>query len=102
MFRQGDVLLVECPVPKKAKRMNVDGRLVLALGEVTGHAHVIEDVDSFEAYEDQKGTMFIRLKHEAALSHEEHGQIQLPAREYKRVLQREFVPKLNKGVTVRD
>ena len=42
-YRQGDVLLIPTDaIPEKAKRVTRDaGRIVLAYGEVTGHAHAI-------------------------------------------------------------
>ncbi len=41
--RQGDVLVLEIDdIPKDARRVpRDDGRVVLAYGEVTGHAHAI-------------------------------------------------------------
>lgn len=42
MYRQGDVLIVPAKMPAKAKLEEVpreDGRVVLAHGEATGHAH---------------------------------------------------------------
>lgn len=44
MLRQGDVLLVEVTeeIPAEAKKVERDhGRVVLAYGEATGHAHAI-------------------------------------------------------------
>jgi hypothetical protein len=44
MYRQGDVLII--PVESIPERLDPigreDGRVVLAHGEVTGHAHVIK------------------------------------------------------------
>ena len=52
-LRQGDVLLkpIGC-IPNGAKHVEInDARIVLAFGEVTGHAHTIHDVDSCDVYE---------------------------------------------------
>ena len=44
-YRQGDVLLIQVPsLPKGAVEIPLEkGRIVLAHGEVTGHAHAIAD-----------------------------------------------------------
>jgi hypothetical protein len=54
MIQQGDVLLIPIQTPtaeelkgRGVKRTHKD-RMVLALGEVTGHQHVVEDVDVLE------------------------------------------------------
>lgn len=93
MYRQGDVLLV--PVAKiPAKLTPVErqgGRLILALGEATGHAHAVLDAEC----ELVRGpvTRFLSVGEAGAtLSHEEHAPIKLPAGAYRVVLQREYSP----------
>lgn len=48
MYRQGDVLIIALPMPHLATKMAPapleDGRVVLAHGEATGHAHAISPV----------------------------------------------------------
>ena len=98
MFRQGDVLLVSVrperlpdhfrPLPRDAR-----GRLVLALGEATGHAHALAAPDAEllgdpETLDDR----FLRIVTQAQLTHEEHAAIPLPAGLYRVVRQREYVP----------
>jgi hypothetical protein len=97
MFRQGDVLLVPVrperlprdfrPLPRDAR-----GRLVLALGEATGHAHAVATPDAEllggPATLDER---FLRIVTEARLTHEEHAAIVLPAGLYRVVRQREYV-----------
>lgn len=99
MFRQGDVLIVpasEIPaaaVPVKRVRRAV----VLAEGEVTGHAHRIvadgADLFEIEGLEDR----FLRVLTEGGvdLVHEEHGTIALPAGDYIVRRQREYTPERN-------
>lgn len=70
--RQGDVFLDPGTIPANANRIQITDRLVLALGEVTGHSHRIEDIASAEAYELSDGRVMIRLTKEAELLHEEH------------------------------
>ena len=98
MFRQGDILLVPVqderlpeharPLPRDAK-----GRLVLALGEATGHAHAVAAPDA-ELLGDPQSVddRFLRIVTEAQLTHEEHAAIPLPAGLYRVVRQREYVP----------
>jgi hypothetical protein len=98
MYRQGDVLVVPIgraalpPVlvdaPRDARR-----RMVLALGEATGHAHVVtgEGV-AMRCPPDALDTLFLTVERYACLGHEEHGPIPLPAGTYRVVRQREYVP----------
>ena len=98
MFRQGDVLLVAVqperlptharPLPRDAR-----GRLVLALGEVTGHAHAVAAPDA-ELLGDPEtlDERFLRIVTEARLTHEEHAAIALPPGLYRVVRQREYAP----------
>lgn len=96
MFRQGDVLVVPVEeMPADLKKVPLEGgRLVLAHGEVTGHAHVVEgpaelftpaDVDDLER-------RFLRVEQEVELVHDEHSTITLPPGDYEVRRQREYSP----------
>jgi hypothetical protein len=76
-FRQGDVLLVEVDVIlEDAKPEARSGRIVLAEGEATGHAHAIHERDAHTfTYE---GERYLLTKSKAQLIHEEHGPIEVP------------------------
>ena len=58
MYQQGDVLLIpiqdphkgELPEGTKAPTIVRTDRVTLALGEVTGHSHVIDDVDLIDDF----------------------------------------------------
>lgn len=79
-IRQGDVLLVPVKeIPSNAtKDVREDGRFVLAHGEVTGHAHVIDRPAARSKYVmTPEGARFVKLVKETALRHEEHSAIQL-------------------------
>lgn len=94
MIRQGDVLLV--PVePRILEGCNtvdrVDGRIVLAEGEVTGHAHVVKEELS-ELYVADSGDVFLQNGAEADLTHEEHDTITLPPGTFKVIQQKEYDP----------
>lgn len=93
-YRQGDVLIVGCeafelPVgaPPVARE---DGRIVLAHGEFTGHAHAITEPD-VELVE-QDGNYYLRVPREAVVQHEEHLPISLGPGTYRVIRQREYVP----------
>ena len=96
MYRQGDVLLVPIDalpdglVPAPAAP---GGRLVLARGEATGHAHVINGPDvTVWAAPDDVERLYARVLTRARLVHEEHGPITVPVGCYRVVRQREYLP----------
>lgn len=94
-YRQGDVLLRETDRKITAKHKLVardGGRVVLAYGEVTGHAHALCEphVELF----DLRGERLLKLEKPANLVHEEHATIPLPAGLYEVVRQREYDPEL--------
>ena len=92
MVRQGDVLLIPVDaIPGTARPVARDnGRVVLAYGEATGHAHAIL---SAAATQLQDGIeRYLRLTAVATLQHEEHGPIAIAPGSYRVVIQREYVP----------
>lgn len=73
-MRQGDVFMeYVAAIPTDAKPVARDnGRIVLAYGEVTGHAHAImeQECEMFE----RDGTLYLRVGGEGAtVRHEEHA-----------------------------
>lgn len=91
-YRQGDVLLKQVDqIPSDASPMDPDeGRVVLAYGEVTGHAHAIE---SMLATMFKKGDKeYLKALPGALLRHEEHAPIEIEPGTYEIVHQREYVP----------
>ena len=96
-FRQGDVFLEARATPAGAKPEEMKGRVVLAYGEVTGHAHAFytDRVRFFrETGSDGVARTFIRVEGDtpAALEHEEHSKIEVPPGDYEIILQREYSP----------
>ena len=91
MYRQGDVLLVRRTAkPRNARPVERDnGRIVLAEGEATGHAHAIWDpeVDLVET----ANARYLYVEGDTAeLVHEEHATITLSTGVYEVIRQREF------------
>ncbi|WP_067534039.1 hypothetical protein [Nocardia crassostreae] len=100
MYRQGDVLIVplaEAAVPEKAVRApseprDARGRLVLALGEVTGHAHAVQGPGRLVREAGAFGPLLLHLPEGGRVVHEEHAAIGLPKGWYRVIRQREYVP----------
>src|SRR5690242_7295373 len=97
MFRQGDVLIVEVPAGEVPECTPVPrdrhGRMVLARGEATGHAHVIGGPGlTLLADRDDPESLFLDVPSHGRVTHEEHGPITVPAGHYRVIRQREYVP----------
>lgn len=96
MARQGDVLLLAVDaIPADAlahPRPAVSGRVVLAYGEVTGHAHAL-DAAKVTAFGPSDDAFWLRVDAPgAAVTHEEHAPIVIPAdvRAVRVLRQREY------------
>ena len=96
-YRQGDILLMPCAsIPAEAREeVPADGRVVLARGETTGHAHVMAADRVCHFRDDGSGGGFVRIKGDApvALTHEEHAPLMVPPGSYRVVRQREYEPR---------
>jgi hypothetical protein len=115
MLRQGDVLLVRVAGAPRGKTKSIprdQGRVVLAYGEVTGHAHAIVEenvalleLDAAAAREllasvglrteirDEEIVGLLDVAEDATLAHEEHSPIPLSGGDRFVVLrQREYAP----------
>jgi hypothetical protein len=93
-YRQGDVLITQIRARDLAALTRVDagnGRIVLAFGEATGHAHALCSATA-ELYEGSSGDRFLRLTTPATLEHDEHAPIALPVGFFEVVVQREYDP----------
>jgi hypothetical protein len=98
IYRQGDVMLIKvASVPKNAAEEDLSkaDRVVLAYGEVTGHAHAIprtsENKMPVRAW-NSGAERFIQVMEKTALKHEEHSPITLDLGVYKVVHQQEYSP----------
>lgn len=94
-YRQGDVLVHEvAEIPAGLQTVPKDnGRVILAYGEVTGHAHAVQgDVEFLAADLAELEERFLRVEAEAQVVHEEHDTITLPPGNYRVTRQREYTP----------
>ena len=103
IFRQGDVLIRQVSsIPAAAEDVTPKGRIVLAHGEVTGHAHAIAEGHAREfSMAEAAGAVrrFLRVVGEKAeVRHEEHAEIPLPAGFYEIIIQREYSPEAIRNV----
>lgn len=92
IFRQGDVLLERIESADLGAEIPRDaGRIVLAYGESTGHAHAIHEPDAF-LYRGAAANdaVFLKIVAPVNLTHEEHSKIPLAPGLYRVRRQREW------------
>jgi hypothetical protein len=97
VLRQGDVLLIAVDaIPKEAKKQPQKGKkVVLALGEATGHHHRFEFMDTshnVKLYVADGGARYVHVTKAAELLHEEHSTVKVPAGKYLLPTQVEYTP----------
>lgn len=109
IYRQGDVLLVRVDdLPQGMRDATADDRIVLAYGEVTGHAHAVyPEIKVIDGERkkvlpaklwDAGAERYLQVLEKTALEHEEHASIELPVGNYKVIQQREYDPQMNRLV----
>lgn len=103
MWRQGDVLVQKIerlPDGLTPEEPDGRGRIVLAEGEATGHAHAIAASRLSRAGRDAAGVLYFRVGRGATaiLEHEEHTAHEFGAGSYRVVRQREYHPEAIKNV----
>ena len=96
MWRQGDVLIVPAnKLPAKLEPIEREnGRVVLAHGELTGHAHAIADKRATLFRDPKLNAVFLNVSGDASvtLDHDEHDTISLPPGNYQVIRQVEYTP----------
>jgi hypothetical protein len=98
MYRQGDVLVLpidpaDLPAELLPAPRDRHNRMVLALGEATGHAHVVTgDRVSLLCPPDAPEQLFLVVEGYGRIVHEEHGPIALAPGAYRVIRQREYIP----------
>lgn len=121
-IRQGDVYVAQVQGRAKAgKEITDNGRVILAYGEQTGHAHEVieatnnsarqsasaalyqanetETIPPAQLFEEPDGTRYLFVDRPCLLVHQEHGAIALTPGTYRVVRQREYVAAdLNRSV----
>ncbi len=92
MYRQGDILIVQRPAHADQRALPMDredGRIVLAWGEATGHAHAVVDREATLLHDGSRD--YLRVWGDSVdLVHEEHATITIPEGVYEVVRQREY------------
>jgi hypothetical protein len=107
-YRQGDVLIERIDsMPSAVKKLaRENGKVVLAHGEVTGHAHAIAEphVNHFSSptgasTDGLADVTFLEVRDAvAALTHEEHATIEIKPGVYRVTRQREYSPEALRNV----
>ena len=101
VLRQGDVLVRQIRRREPSGRdVREHGRVILAHGEVTGHAHEVvaaeptTDVElpAAQFFEQPDGRRFLFIERACLLTHQEHGAIAVPPGCYEVTRQKEYSP----------
>ena len=92
-YRQGDVMLlkIETLPPEAVSDQSEEHRIVLAYGEVTGHAHAVSTAHA--AIYKHNEERYLVTEPGAQLVHEEHNTIVLEPGVYRVIRQREYSPR---------
>lgn len=98
IVRQGDVLFVAVAEIPTDRDLSKCKRVLVAEGEATGHAHVLEPTKGCEILTDVDREFFRIVGASGLLVHDEHTTIELPPGDYKAVRQREYAPEQNRLV----
>ena len=97
-IRQGDILFIKVEeAPEDAKPIKrVEGRLIVAEGEATGHHHAIAtpDVEMLE----RDNIRWLVSPEEFVLEHDEHDKVRFDPGVWQVVYQREYDPRQNRRV----
>ena len=100
-YRQGDVLIIEAPDARPSaahkRAPSPGGRVVLAQGSATGHAHAITSPGAvlMTAPDDDA---ILMLESDATLVHDEHDPIALPAGTFLVRIQRQWDGAISRAV----
>lgn len=92
IYRHGDVLIYKLDQELNNVNDKVIKQLILAEGEVTGHAHRLTGDVEIIQNKPINGEMIFQVNDTAVLSHEEHDKIVLSQGVYLKVNQVEYNP----------
>jgi hypothetical protein len=89
---QGDIPFYPFTGTPTGTKVTHTGSVVLALGEHTGHKHVLKTLNpnDLEAWKQLEGGWVITLKTEGTLVHEQHGAITIAPGTYRVGQEREY------------
>jgi hypothetical protein len=89
--RQGDVFVRRIDrIPAKAIPVSQTGDIILARGEVTGHAHrITAPLDAVDVLQEAE-KIILNVKAPVVITHEEHGSVRLATGLYESYIQREY------------
>lgn len=89
--RQGDVFVESIKaIPEGAQPVDRAGDVILAYGEVTGHAHrITAPLDAVDVLQEAK-RIILNVHHPVTITHEEHGPVTLQPGVYASYIQREY------------
>lgn len=91
-YQHGDVLIKSSVIPQEAKREKIADKVILAEGEITGHAHVLTDVkDKVETFK-HGNALYMRVKQPVIVKHEEHKSLTIQPGDYMIDRVKEFDP----------
>jgi hypothetical protein len=96
IYRHGDVIIFRL-APTEQPFENIPtktvNKLTLALGEVTGHSHILEgEIEVAENENLKNSDLYFQIQNRALLSHQEHDTIVLEKGIYLKVNQVEYDP----------
>ncbi len=99
IYRQGDVIMIRVDkMPSGLTEVQREsGRVILAHGELTGHAHAIADAHA-SLRTTAEGRTFLIVDEIVELRHEEHSAVALPPGVYQTVRQTEYAPEALRNV----
>ena len=95
-IRHGDVVIQKTDAPEGVENFRqIEPRergLILADGEVTGHAHVIPEYEKAALFiaNDNSDLLWLEVKDPVKLQHEEHGTASLTAGWYRVSIKRQY------------
>ncbi len=99
--RQGDVYVIGInDIPKNYTEIKEDEKkgIILAHGEVTGHAHAIKNTYGIKMVASNEKTFLMAIKN-FEVTHEEHYKFNMPFGNYRVIKQKEYIQKTEREVT---
>jgi hypothetical protein len=92
ILQHGDVILKRIDkIPESMKKIAPKGNIILAEGEVTGHAHRIKEINKAELFENN-GLFMLKVNDPVDLVHEEHKTITIQPGSYEIDRVKEYDP----------